>query len=1731
MDHPQQIGSYKIESRIAQTNLSEVYIASDASGRRVCLKRLLPSLAAPGSPLRLSFAREAALLAEVAHPHVVRVLDMGEAEEAPFVCLELIQGEPLNKVIQQETLSIISAVDLLHQICDGLARIHSKGIIHADLKPHNVLAEKSNGLTTLKIADFGLACDVADDSTIGVSGTPHYMAPEQTRLVDWPITPRSDLYAMGVIAFELTTGKLPFDSEDVAALLKAQTTSPPPRPSDLRPEIPPLLEKIILKLLEKNPAQRYRDSQSLKVDLERLSESLRSGEVNPEFPLDTSVDLAAQLDQVFVGRTEELSVLESAYDRSRQKNTQAVFVGGVAGVGKSVLLREFLNRSVTRGARFATGKAYPFARSLPYFVLAETLTDFLRRVKRLPDEEKNRIVGDLRKAVGDLAGELVKIAPAYAEIFPDAKEVVYLGDGRDRLRFLQLMIKVFEALASQGAPLVLLMDDLQWADVGTLQVLQNTIEIARDCPILVLASYRSEEVFQGDSLHTTLQSVTRKQGFNQIDLRPFNADQTQLMIAESMRQPQTAIPEELVKRVHDRTEGNPLFIAEVLKSLISTQILKIVNGSIAVALDRLETAQLPGSIIDFVLRRIDNLDEITRALLGSAALIGKGFSIEFLTKISQSTPEVCFRSVQFAVSQNLLQPPSNGTYRFHHDRVREACLGLLPVDERKQHHWRIVDYLEGVYGAQTEPEADLVFELAEHATAADDTHRGWKYSRQAGELAEARYANDQALTFFRQAATHAIKHVPSLPAKERREVEDRMARVLDLLGRYQESAEVHQRLLTEELTQTERADVLAKLAITQHKAGQHHEAESNFTQALSMLGVHVRHSRLGLYWAKARFAIGLFGLRISASRKQNSTTQRVVDILFYMWLLLLNSDAKRAPFVANELMATAVKLGVSKELAIAHGTMLITLMQHPKSPWNAALRHGLRAVEVAKQLNLPLIAAKNAQYTSHILVVSARFREGLSFMQNTREAFTSLGNMWELANVHIFSYLANVALGRLDDAIVHAHALVELGERIGAMATVANGHQKVAQVLFYRGEVAKAETHISKSLSIAEERKLNLERFQGYKILAEARLRQERHSDARAQYAAAIRLMETPGISFLPTYIWDTHFGYAESVLKDSDYLAQIGGMDAKEVRALVPLIKRGIAKEKYLRRHLAHGFRAWALYEARSGHFKASKRYFTKAMTVLNQQERPIDLAFTQLDAAFALGQQYAEQSVQWLRQAHAAFEAQRMKPMAKHAEDLLARLGAPIAQQVQQDDKSGETLRKLIEISQMLMESRNPDKLLERIVEVSMSLVGAERGFIFIRERDGDPLVMRVGMTADGTMLTQEQAQISLGVVKRVDDSGQGVAVSDIGQDATLREHRSITVLQLRSILSAPLIYSSNKIGVLYLDSQMTRAMFGKRELDVIQSLAGQAAVAISNALQFHTIEVMNQELDAKVLERTRQLEMANVQLKATIDEVRNTTLRLAEAKREALEKELHVARDIQLAMVPPPRHSFEVDAANFVGLLHPASFCGGDVWTFSENGDKLLLFIGDVTGHGVASAMITTVAKSCLDTIRIEHEEPVPLEKLMATLNDVIALSGKGEFMMTAFAVEIDPTAKSMRYAVAGHNPQYLVSGVGEGAKVAALFAASQRLGDGRGNSFTVQQRTYTPGDRLVMFTDGIVEGKGPEGKDYGERRLRRLIQKFESQSSRELLDTIEKDAYGYFGPIPQEDDLTLVVATLR
>jgi serine phosphatase RsbU (regulator of sigma subunit) len=452
---------------------------------------------------------------------------------------------------------------------------------------------------------------------------------------------------------------------------------------------------------------------------------------------------------------------------------------------------------------------------------------------------------------------------------------------------------------------------------------------------------------------------------------------------------------------------------------------------------------------------------------------------------------------------------------------------------------------------------------------------------------------------------------------------------------------------------------------------------------------------------------------------------------------------------------------------------------------------------------------------------------------------------------------------------------------------------------------------------------------------------------------------------------------------------------------------------------------------------------------------------------------------------------------------------------------------LKAIFEVNRAISSILDLDKLLQAILDEVVRVLKAERGALLQIVDDKVRCVAARGI--DPERVREGTDEISFSVIEEVRQRGEVVLTDNAQVDARFRGRASVLASEIRSLLCAPMRTSKGLLGLLYLDSTVKSQVFRQSHVDLLSVFATQAAVAIENALAFAQIEDLNKNLARRVEERTRELAETNRALVQSLDDLRNTELRLLEAEKREMEKEMVVARSIQQSILPPDG-LLRRPGVSLLGKVLPATRVGGDFWTYLELPEgRTLLFVGDVTGHGVGSGMVTAVAKACCDTL-VQRLGAPEMEDLLRTLSAVIRRSTGGKLVMSAFACVVSPSTRTLTFASAGHNPPFLIE-TGSGAPQPSGLTAGGELLGSEAPTFRSAERPYAPGDRLVMFTDGLTEATNPNERPFGVRRLRQsLIQHF-ALPLPEQLGAILADCERFCDGRPRDDDLTLVLAELE
>jgi len=739
-----ELAGYLIVSLIGRGGMGSVYRAQQTRLRReVALKIMAPDLA--GDPVfRERFLRESQIAASLDHPNVVPIFDAGEVDGLLYLAMRYIPGSDLrSRVRHGGPLAPDVVVSIIEQIASALDAAHELGLVHRDVKPSNVLVVEDGRQSAIRayLTDFGLSKLVVE-STGGTVGRPlgsvHYMSPEQIR--GERVDRRADVYSLGCLLFECLTGEVPFPGDSEVAVLYAHLESPPPRASDRGPALPPAIDDVLASALAKSPAARPAGALELAA---ATAAALRGASQRRAPPVARVASEAAQATgtttrrrerRPIVGRLKEVNELSGLLEDALGGHGGIVLLTGDAGIGKTTLARLATDHAQRRGALavWASGSTAGIG-APPYWHWVQVVRALLRR------PEGPQLVGDL----GPAAEWLAAIAPELAHELGAAEPAATPADPTDRAYEVYDALTRLLARAATGSALLVVLDDLQFADEASLRALAFIASLVGEMPVLIVATYRGAEL-----RHASGAPLLEPAGpGHTISLEGLDSEQiAKLIEARTGR----AAAEDLVRRIHDVTGGNPLFVSELL-NLLEAQ------GRLADPALLASALPLPTGVRDAIVQRLAPLSDRGREALTVGAVIGASFRATTIAAVTGLHARELLELLDHAARLGLVRPQTDlpDGYTFSHGLIQATLYESLARGRRISLHAAVGEALERSYDVVA---GEGLAEIAHHfleAAPIGDTERAVVYARRAAERATQMFAYEQAVSLYTRAITFA----------------------------------------------------------------------------------------------------------------------------------------------------------------------------------------------------------------------------------------------------------------------------------------------------------------------------------------------------------------------------------------------------------------------------------------------------------------------------------------------------------------------------------------------------------------------------------------------------------------------------------------------------------------------------------------------------------------------------------------------------------------------------------------------------------------------------------------------------------------------------------------------------------------------------------------------------------------------------------------------------------------
>ena len=1389
--------------------------------------------------------------------------------------------------------SATASYDLNGALTLFIALIHSLREVHRHADLHQSLC-----LTNLRLLQDG-SVEIRNDATVPLA----YSSPEQTGRMNRQVDYRSDYYSLGIVMYELLSGHLPFESDSVMELVHSHIAKKPSPPSRLNPVVPEALDSIVLKLLAKNAEDRYQSLDGLLSDIEWCRQSLAQTGVIEPFPLARNdVYDRLQISQKLYGRDNECTRLLQAFKNVAAGNVELLLVTGYAGIGKSSLVNEMHKPVVAQGGYFISGKFDQFRRTIPYSAFNQAFRELMRQILT---ESESRIAqwrNRLRKALGPNGQLIIDVIPELEFIIGKQPKVQALGATRNSFNYV--MLNFVSVFTHSGHPIVLFLDDLQWADAASLKLITMLMKNLDDPCMLLIGSYRDNEVDVTHPLVMTLDQIRKDTEVTTIEVSPLSKHSILELVADTLKRDEDDV-QPLARLAFRKTLGNPFFINQFLKSLHAADLLMFDNGRWQWDIGRIEAADITDNVVDLLTRELHRLPQTVQRLLTIAACIGSRFDVHTLGIVSEKSELEVHELLHEAMQTGLIQPAEARTastrgvvhaYQFQHDRVQQAAYEGISKQETDAIHLQIGRLLlSSLTPAEQE---EFIFDIVDHL------NQGRALLSRQHERDELAELNLKAAKRARQSAAFEVHRVCIDIAQECGSVDDWREKqtfmhelYMELINAafaradYREMERLCQIVCDNSATPNEMIAAKDYLIRCYGAIYKPQELMKTGIEMLEISGIkvpenlsekHILLARLKLKAAmRGRDPLDLANLPPATDPGFLLQTQATMAFLGYGFTYLAGSNI--VLWVALEIVRRSIHFGSSPFSAYAYAV------------WGRTLAGKLGEADDGY-----------------------KFAKVSSLLGGSKPMLGAVGIFHGIIR-HRREHLA-LSLEPLMDTYVKA---METGDRPGAMVALS-----FSDAIRFQsgGNVRDALTVIRKDIDVY--RKMDYAALLGVMVpwaLLFSRLVGESIDDMtqgrdQEDYAMARKNASDPwGVFYVRTIqsIGEYYFGEFDEARQHAEEALGLPGFDFGTPSSGFLMWVHSLAALALCRpngdnapalagvRAMQRRFRPWAdsapmnylhkwqLVEAErcrvAGNNRKAERYYEQAINGARNHGFVNDEALShELTSRFYLKQGREINARMHLEQAHARYEEWGAGAKAQQLEEMYPDMLGRVVERKRSNRRgtavdAGDSqvdVQTVIRASQTLSGEIQLDKLLARLMNLVIENAGAQKGALLLAEQGR--LYVQAAINGDAIDVQQhlsleKSTGISVSVVNYVKRTGEKIVLGDAATDSQFNNDPYIEQERPKSILCLPLQKQGQMVGILYLENNLAADAFTSQHAELLQILSTQIAISLENAGLYN-------DLEQKIEGRTQALSQKNAELSDTLASLRRTQKQLVESAKLA-------------------------------------------------------------------------------------------------------------------------------------------------------------------------------------------------------------------------------------------------------
>ncbi|MDJ1184675.1 trifunctional serine/threonine-protein kinase/ATP-binding protein/sensor histidine kinase [Roseofilum casamattae] len=1493
----------------------------------------------------VQFRNQYIIARELQHPHIVQLLALERYSNGYALIMPDSGAIALSEYCASFQLSLREVLNISLQLVEALHYLNQYGIIHKDIKPANIIIHAETH--RVQLIDFSISSFLPKEqqqllNPRGLEGSLSYISPEQTGRMNRGIDYRADFYSLGIVLYQMLTGELPFISEDPTELIYyhiAQTAKFPEEST-----VPAILQNIVLKLLRKNAEDRYQSALGLKHDLEQCLQQLDStGDIAIDFTL-AEGDRSDRflIPEKLYGREQEVQTLLEAFERVACGATEMMLVTGFSGIGKTTVINEVHKPIVRQRGYFIRGKFDQFNRNIPFSALVQAFQELIEQLLGSSEADLRIWKEKVLAALGENGAVISEVIPDLEQIIGKQPPVRALSTNAAQNRFNLLFSKFITVFTSQEHPLVLFLDDLQWADRASLQLLQLLMDDSKSGYLLLLGAYRDNEVFPTHSSILTLEEIEKQGGtLHRLHLAELDRPEIALLVADTLLcSPELAEP--LANFVYEKTEGNPFFTTQFLKGLYEDGVISFSHSrynfmsSIEQVwqynLARIRELYLTDDVAEFMVDRLQKMSAETQEAMTIAACIGNEFDLKTLALVRQQSLEETAAILWPALVEGLILPEnqtykfylydeqlkiveegSNPCYKFLHDRVQQAAYTLIADRKKQEIHLQIGESL----WANMEADAENVFEIVDHLNMAEelicDRDRRDRISQlnlQAAQKAKTTTAYASAKDYADAGRLFLADNCWSAQYRLTINLYITTLEAEFLNTNFETVKTIAETILEHAITILDRVRVYEILLQADVSQNNMQQVIDTGLKVLELLQVELSenprdritslHQLIDLPEMKEPHILAAMNIltniittawmigpelfqkitftMVDLSLTYGNCSDSIVGYAWYSMLLCEEVDDVEFGYELGEISL----LLVDRLNALEIKAQVCNIVAGVSRIWK---RHPRECTELELEGFHSGLQSGDFECASYSAIEYCHylFIMGAN-LQFAKSEFKKYRDTVErLKQTYHLDYLSSwqQTVWNLQEISANPTQLFDANPHVE--------HQRVQQLIDEEQTVLVYHYHLLKTF-------LNY-LFRDYQSAVKYALLAIPEAKANGS-----TLFDPPAIFYASLALLA---GFRETeTTQQTEYLQQVEGnlIQMAHWANFAPNNYQHqwdlIAAEKA--RNLGQQWEAITLYKRAREGAKENEYLHHEAISC-------------ELTGEFYLEQGMAEVAQVYIRDAYYAYERWGANTKIEDLEQRYSQFISPIIDREdrrlsadrtitentsldRESSSSGSSLfldlSSVIKTSQALSGEVNLPQLVTKLIQVAIQNAGATKGALLLPKQqslfveamadsvDNKPNIRITSLVRSLPLELNRELPIS--IIHTVWRTVKTLVLNDASQESRFASDDYLIQYQPKSILCLPLLNQGKAIAILYLENKLTKDTFTKDRLEILQLIGTQAAISLENARLYQSLADYSHNLEVKVEQRTEELQENNQQLQQTLKQLQHTQAQLIQTEK---------------------------------------------------------------------------------------------------------------------------------------------------------------------------------------------------------------------------------------------------------